>query len=535
MFVTLDVGDLMLNKAKFSGFILLSFVFISAFQNCSKLKSTNLSSSVNDKVSLDNFLSSSQGSALAARGLAGNSNGSSDFGNGSISSDVLGSQLTISTTSRLAGAIGSIQFRGKEFINQDDHGRELQSASSFDGLGECLNPTEAGSDTDGPGSSSTSELIGYLAQGNQLKTSTQMSYWLTANQDYSHPTQNEGRGCGNNPNIKKAQHTTNLSNDILYKQVTIGYSNISNVIEYLVTFHVAQPHSSAVFEALTGYMTKDFSTFWGYNTNSEDIQLLSSSAGEQGLPIILSTADKNFAMGVYSPDLPQAQFSSIGYGRFDFYQYNTMKWNAVYRQGSTPVGDYSFRQYVIIGNLNEVHAAMKKLHRQFYPKAVVVVPTPVVVVPVQPAPVVTVPQAPVVIVQPAPVVNITKQDNYRFYMGSTGEHFITANYLEGVNAGFTFEGVAFRSIVASAAVANTLKLYRCYESSVGKHFVSSSSNCEGHTQEGDLGQIYSSQISGSVPLYRFYNTVNKDRLVTSNYAEGIASGYRLDGILGYVM
>ena len=65
--------------------------------------------------------------------------------NSSISAKVYGSQLTISTSARLAGAIGSLTWNGIEFINQDDHGRELQSASSFDGLGECFNPTEAGS------------------------------------------------------------------------------------------------------------------------------------------------------------------------------------------------------------------------------------------------------------------------------------------------------------------------------------------------------------------------------------------------------
>jgi len=43
------------------------------------------------------------------------------------------SEITIRTTSRLAGAIDSLTWNGKEFIDSFDHGRQLQSAASFDG------------------------------------------------------------------------------------------------------------------------------------------------------------------------------------------------------------------------------------------------------------------------------------------------------------------------------------------------------------------------------------------------------------------
>ncbi|MDB5036802.1 MAG: hypothetical protein JWQ35_330 [Bacteriovoracaceae bacterium] len=65
-------------------------------------------------------------------------------GDSSISGTVFGLPMTIRTSNQFAGAIYSLTWAGKEFINHDDHGRELQSAISFDGYGECLNPTEAG-------------------------------------------------------------------------------------------------------------------------------------------------------------------------------------------------------------------------------------------------------------------------------------------------------------------------------------------------------------------------------------------------------
>src|SRR5438128_869037 len=42
------------------------------------------------------------------------------------------SEIVITTTKRLAGAIHSLTWDGKEFINSTDHGRQLQSACSFD-------------------------------------------------------------------------------------------------------------------------------------------------------------------------------------------------------------------------------------------------------------------------------------------------------------------------------------------------------------------------------------------------------------------
>ena len=65
------------------------------------------------------------------------------------------SEIVITTTSRLAGAIHSLTWNGREFIDSADHGRQLQSASNFDAgsriTGETYNPTEAGSRFDGAG------------------------------------------------------------------------------------------------------------------------------------------------------------------------------------------------------------------------------------------------------------------------------------------------------------------------------------------------------------------------------------------------
>jgi hypothetical protein len=82
-----------------------------------------------------------------------------------ISAQVKGHTLTIASSPAFAGAISSLTWKDKEFIDRRDHGRELQSAASFDGLGECFNPTEAGSAADGADSTSTSKLLNFVARG----------------------------------------------------------------------------------------------------------------------------------------------------------------------------------------------------------------------------------------------------------------------------------------------------------------------------------------------------------------------------------
>ncbi len=303
--------------------------------------------------------------------------------NSSISANVYGSQLTISTSARLAGAIGSLTWNGIEFINQDDHGRELQSASSFDGLGECFNPTEAGSGPDGIGNYSTSQLLGIRASGNVLQTTSQMAFWTQAGQPYPNR-------CGPHKEFAMAQNATNLSNHKLSKRVTIGFAGIPNVIEYLVTFNVPEKHNSATFEALTGYMTQYFSVFWTYDPKTKSLASLSDGPGEQAIPIIFSTSNRQYAMGIYSPYLPQGKHD-YGYGRFNFYSQNTMKWNAVYREYNITPGNYSYRNFVIVGTLDQVKKGMQSLHEHFYP---VTTKPPVAPPVVTPKPPVTPPPAP---------------------------------------------------------------------------------------------------------------------------------------------
>lgn len=290
-------------------------------------------------------------------------------GNATIRSAYKGSAIVITTTDRLAGAIHSLTWNGREFINSTDHGRQLQSASNFDAgsrfTGETFNPTEAGSRADGAGPVSTSRLLHLIADNNRLQTTSQMAFWLRP-----------GERSGGEP----AKNRTDISNHLLTKRVEIGYRSWPNVIRYDVTFGlpVDEQHHYAQFEALTGYMPPEFEKFLTIDLPSieppsaenrrsarQRLAPLDDGPGEQNKPIIFCTNDEQHAMGIWSPQQPSPGFVNAGYGRWRFKNQKVVKWNCVFRirrnADFVPAGDYSFRCFVIVGTLDDVAETMVQL------------------------------------------------------------------------------------------------------------------------------------------------------------------------------
>jgi len=258
------------------------------------------------------------------------------------------SPIVVRGCARFAGAVCSVLYRGKEHIDTHDHGRLLQSASSFDGYGECYNPTEGGSGRDR--GSSSSVLRAARVEKNQLWTLTDMAFWLRPWQAYP-------RGCGQRKHLVQAVNSVAVSGHLLEKQVAVGLPGFPNVIEHRVIYYVPTDFSHGVFEASTGYMPKEFSLALYYDPVAGTEREAGDRQGEQSLPVILATPDRLHAMGVYSPDLPQA---GRGYGRFLFP--DVVKWNCVFREKGVKAGPYRYRCLVVLGTVAEVQETIRRLH-----------------------------------------------------------------------------------------------------------------------------------------------------------------------------
>ena len=269
------------------------------------------------------------------------------------------SDIVITTTARLAGAIHSLTWNGREFIDSTDHGRQLQSASNLDYgtpiTDETFNPTEAGSRNDGAGPTSSSRLLSLSAKGNLLQTRTQMAFWLR-------PDEKSG--------VHPAKNTSVLSEHLLTKRVQIGYRDLPNVIRYDVTFRLplGERHTHAVFEALTGYMPAVFSRPLALNPSSGAPEPIEPGNGEIARPVVLSTEGGTHAMGIYSPPQTMPKTTGPTFGRFRFESEKVVKWNCVFRvrdaAGIAP-GDYAFRMFLVVGDLPVVTDSLRALQREF--------------------------------------------------------------------------------------------------------------------------------------------------------------------------
>jgi hypothetical protein len=270
------------------------------------------------------------------------------------------SDVVVTATARVAGAIHSLTWNGKEFVDSTDHGRQIQSASNLDcGLPtmppEVFNPTEAGSRADGAGRTTTSRLLAVGAKGNELRTVTRMAFWLRP-----------GETSGGHP----ARNTTPLSDHLVSKHVRVGYKGLAHAIEYAVTFTLpkGERHTLAQFEAVTGYMPPEFGTFLRFDRGEKRLKPLSDGPGEQADPVVLSTADGRYAMGVFSPDQPSPGYPAAGYGRFRFAVERVVKWNCVFRvraAAGLAAGEYTYRCFLVVGTRKNCEDTLAGLYAEF--------------------------------------------------------------------------------------------------------------------------------------------------------------------------
>lgn len=117
---------------------------------------------------------------------------------------------------------------------------------------------------------------------------------------------------------------------------------------------------------------------------------------------------------------------------------------------------------------------------------------------------------------------------YRYYNSTNGDHFYTTDNIS-VYTGYTYESIAFYAYDSQVAKPDgTASVYRFYNSSTGDHFYTDSENEKdslinnpqwGYAYEGIAFFANSTQINGTVPVYRFYNSTTGDHFYTALESE----------------
>jgi alpha-tubulin suppressor-like RCC1 family protein len=294
-------------------------------------------------------------------------------GNATINGPALGHTLSVGTSTKYAGAVSSIKWANKEFINNWDHGRQLSPNYQFFNRFICYNPYETGSLQDGDKPTSTSRLLSFAASDKQIESRTQMAWYYS--QFVQNPRPDEH--CGDSANwLPVTPYTSPLSNYEVRKIVTVGFAGIPNVIEYLTNVFIPEP----VLEGInypTAVLNGEFSSIWSYDVVSKDYRKIRARAGEDDRIKVASTADGNYAMGWYAPELlqPYTDLGSVNWWfvvppepAYPFPDFPCVHVGTVNRYDSfNGPGWYPWwdRVYLVIGNLAQVKETLANVHLQF--------------------------------------------------------------------------------------------------------------------------------------------------------------------------
>jgi alpha-tubulin suppressor-like RCC1 family protein len=294
-------------------------------------------------------------------------------GDATITAPVFGLPLTVTTSSQYAGAISSLKWNGKEFVDDWDHGRQFQSNAQFFNRYECYNPYEAGSKIDAQFPTTSSRLLALTASGNTLESTTQMAWYVAPDEAKT----GVGAHCGD-PNqwLPAPAYTAILSDYEVHKKVTIGFAGIENVIEHWSDVYIPEQVKAGLIQ-ITEVMPYEFSNVWSYDVVSKSYRNIRAPSGEDDQVKVMTNADGSYAMAFYSPELLQPYGNGTGMG---------YRWGLVFPDSvNYPEPNYacagvgsvdhfdsfngpswaSDRAYLVIGNMDQVKQGLDKLHFYF--------------------------------------------------------------------------------------------------------------------------------------------------------------------------
>lgn len=297
-------------------------------------------------------------------------------GDATITAPVFGLPLTVTTSGQYGGAISSLKWADKEFVNDWDHGRQFQTNAQFFNRYECYNPYEAGSKIDAQFPTTSSKLLSLTVNGYSLDSTTQMAWYVAPDEAQT----GIGAHCGDPsawlPTPHTPPYTSLLSDYQVHKKVTIGFAGIENVIEHWSDLYIPEQVKAGLIQ-ITEVMPYDFSNVWTYDVVSKSYRKIRAPSGEDDEVKVMTTGDGAYAMAFYSPELlqpygngnatgnrwglvfpdpvhyPEPNYACAGVGSVNhFDSFNGPGWT-------------SDRAYLVIGNMNQVKQGLDRLHYYF--------------------------------------------------------------------------------------------------------------------------------------------------------------------------
>jgi hypothetical protein len=233
-----------------------------------------------------------------------------------------GSPVTIETLGEFAGAIVSLTWKGVEFIDHYDHGRELQTSVHY---GPIIEEDEAGTQA-----GAQSQLLAFVHKRNVVITRIRPALYY---------------GGGPSPDT------------VVAKRVQVGWDGFKNVIDYQTSVKVTSLHAQIQVEAPTGYMPAGFDKFFSYlDGQLRVIPAPNLCCAYSARPLIIANTAQNVAMGIVAAKRPSIY--SVGFFN------GVSKWSVTYARGQTRPGVYSYDVKIAVGRFSMVEATMRRLEHK---------------------------------------------------------------------------------------------------------------------------------------------------------------------------
>lgn len=288
--------------------------------------------------------------------------------------------ISVSTKASYGGGITSIRYKNKEFVDLIDHGRGFQIAWQNNNRGECFNPIQHGSRSDGNGDTTTAKVIDQTVTQNSITSVTQAAYWLKPGEQsiYCNFDTNHLNYWTNGISF----NTSIISDSLVYQTVSLNPDNLTNTIS--LKGHIKFGNSDTLAEPLNFIMLEQPAIYTlkqnvpnVYRYNYFNHSLVGPIAYNDrlggfvnsNLPVILSSTDKQTAIGFYSNQVPEnipedfPQKYIIGYGIMDI---DANIWYAPIRmahlKNNIQTNDtLYFQSFIVFGNMSEVTDKIDKL------------------------------------------------------------------------------------------------------------------------------------------------------------------------------
>jgi hypothetical protein len=281
-------------------------------------------------------------------------------------------------------ALWSWKWNGKEFLNQRDFGRLIQSSITVSRGDFIPNPTEAGDRYSTPDMRPSEKHGSPCVRIATITAPTVEFPWASA----ASPVQSTravplewtpGNFSGGGP--RSAMVWKDL---LIGKDITLNYNNMGPVAKYTTVIRVPRCDAACSpvnAEIPTGYMTGEFEFQCVYDAKTHECRPISLQPN--GTPIgvfpasgyggvILATRDHRFAMGIYgvstqvggSITMPGGGISLYHFGASDGSEptaANTYKW-AAHGSSAFVDRDILFNVYLASGTLDAVETLMNALY-----------------------------------------------------------------------------------------------------------------------------------------------------------------------------